>query len=112
MRVLHLSSERSWRGGEQQMAYLIKELQKHGVESHVAARKDSEFSEWCRQQAIPFIELGFKNDFDFSSANALKKYCRQNRFDVMHLHSSRGHGIAFLSTLLGNKIPMVLSRRV
>jgi len=112
MKVLHLSSEKSWRGGEQQMAYLIEELQKLGVQSYVASRTDSEFSQWCKKNGIPFIELNFKNDFDFISAIALKKYCREEKFDLIHLHSSRGHGIAFLSALLGNSIPMALSRRV
>ena len=28
MKVLHLSSEKTWRGGEQQIAYLIEELDK------------------------------------------------------------------------------------
>jgi glycosyltransferase involved in cell wall biosynthesis len=112
MKVLHLSSEKSWRGGEQQMAYLIEELTKLGVQSYVAVRRKSEFLEWCKQAAIPYTELSFKNDFDFFSAISLKKYCRKEKFDLIHLHSSRGHGIAFLSALLGNNIAMVLSRRV
>lgn len=110
--MLHLSSEKSWRGGEQQMAYLIGELQKSGVKNYVAAREDSAFEKWCSAGGIPFIRLGFKNDFDLISAFALRKYCTAEQFDLMHLHSSRSHGIAVLAAAAGNNLPMVLSRRV
>jgi glycosyltransferase involved in cell wall biosynthesis len=112
MKVLHISSEKSWRGGEQQIAYLITELQKLGVQSAAAVKKGSAFEKWCAGNNIPFISLDFANDFDFRSAIGLKKYCAAERFDLVHLHSSRGHGIAFLASLLGNKTPLVLSRKV
>ena len=112
MKVLHLSSEKSWRGGEQQMAYLIEELRHSGVQSQVAVRRNSAFEKWCREHDIPCFPLGFKNDFDFLSALSLMKYCRQENFDLIHLHSSRSHGIAVLAAALGNRIPLVLSRRV
>lgn len=112
MKVLHLSSEKSWRGGEQQMAYLIEELKNLGVDSLVAARKDSAFKKWCEEKKIQCITLGFKNDFDLQSAYSLKQYCGGESIDLIHLHSSRSHGIAVLAAVLGNRIPLVLSRRV
>lgn len=112
MKVLHLSSEKSWRGGEQQMAYLIEELTKLGVNSHVAARTDSAFAAWCRTNHIPCTSLSFKNDFDVATAWALKKLCISEKYDLIHLHSSRSHGMAVLAAALGNKTPLILSRRV
>ncbi len=112
MKILHLSSEKSWRGGEQQMAYLIEELNLLGVESHVAARKDSEFEKWCINHKIPLLSIPFKNDFDVSSALKVKEYCKKNRFDIIHMHSSRSHSIAVLANTLGNSTPLILARRV
>ena len=112
MKVIHLSSEQSWRGGEQQMAYLIEELQRLGVKSSVAVRRNSAFENWCIERNIPFKSLAFRNDFDTGSARQLKRYCIEENADLLHLHSSRSHGIAVLSAALGNKTPMVLSRRV
>ena len=34
MKILQLNSEKSWRGGEQQMAYLAVELKKEGLSPH------------------------------------------------------------------------------
>lgn len=112
MKILHLSSERSWRGGEQQIAYLIDELRKAGVENIVACRKGSAFEDFCRQQGIQHLSLSFSSSLDFRTALALKKYCRQQAPDLMHLHSSKSHSLAVLAAWLGNQIPMVLSRRV
>jgi len=112
MKVLHLSSEKSWRGGEQQMAYLVEELQQSGVGQTVAVRKNSAFEKWCVEKKIPSVSLGFSNDFDLTSALQLKNYCQNIHADLIHLHSSRSHGIAVLAAALGNKTPMVLSRRV
>ena len=94
------------------MAYLIEELQNLGVDSLVAARRDSAFEKWCGEKRIPCITMGFKNDFDLQSAYSLKKHCAGESIDVIHLHSSRSHGIAVLAAELGNRIPLVLSRRV
>jgi L-malate glycosyltransferase len=44
MKVLHLSSERTWRGGEQQIAYLMGVLKEKGVENVLAARAGSEMA--------------------------------------------------------------------
>lgn len=112
MRVLHLSSERTWRGGEQQIAYLFGELQKAGVEQIVAVRKDSAFEQYCIKNNIPHVACGFSGDLNFRTALQVKKYCRENNIELMHAHTAAGHAIAVLSQILGNSCPLVLSRRV
>jgi len=47
VKVLHLSSEKTWRGGEQQIAYLIEELQRANTENIVAVKEGSEFERFC-----------------------------------------------------------------
>lgn len=112
MKILHLSSEKSWRGGEQQMAYLIQELKVLGIDSAVAARSGSEFEKWCLNNNIPLISIPFKNDFDLSSAFKIKAYCKKHNFDFIHMHSSRSHSLAVLATTIGNTVPLILARRV
>lgn len=112
MRILQLSSEMAWRGGEQQIAYLIEGLQQNGHEVLVVCRKGSAFETYCRQQQLPYRSLSFRNSMDVTAAVALKKICRTWKPDLMHAHSSKSHGIAWLADLLGNRVPLVLSRRV
>lgn len=111
MKVLHLSSEKTWRGGEQQIAYLIGELQKSGVKSFVALRKGSSFEGFCKKNQIPYIALKFGNEFDVSTALGVKKYANENKVDLVHIHTAKGHGLAVLASVLGMKAPLILSKR-
>lgn len=112
MNILHLSSEKTWRGGEQQIAYLIQELNVLGINNLVACRKDSAFEAHCRQHHIPYFSLPFSNSLDLRTAMGLRKICTKADIDLMHLHSSKSHGVAVLAAWLGNPTPMILSRRV
>ncbi len=112
MKVLHLSSERTWRGGEQQIAYLILELIKKGIDCRVACKKGSAFEEWCETNDIPYISLGYKNELDIITASKIKAYCNKNTINITHIHSSHSHAMAVWSSILGNKSKLILSRRV
>lgn len=112
MNVLHLSSEKTWRGGEQQIAYLIEESVKNGVNCHVACRKNTPFEAYCQKQNLPYIALPFANEFDFYTALQIKKYCQQHKIDLIHAHSAHSHAISVWADLLRNKARIILSRRV
>lgn len=112
MNVVHISSESSWRGGEQQLAYLLEEHLQLGIRCTVVCRTNSSFAAYCQQQNIPFLSLPLRNSMDVYSAFKLWQFCRSHKADLLHVHSSRGHAIAYLSLLLGNKKPMILTRRV
>jgi len=112
MKVLHLSSEKGWRGGEQQISYLIDELRKEGVKNFVACRKGSPIEDFCRENHVPYKAFPFRNQFDFTTILGIKKYSRENKIDLIHMHAPSSHGAGVLSHLLGNKVPLILSRRV
>ena len=112
MKVLHLSSEKSWRGGEQQIAYLIDELTNLGVHNFVACKKNSAFEQYCIEKSIPFIALNFSGSFDFNTAIRIKQFSTINNINIIHMNSGNSHSIGVISSLLGNKSKFVLSRRV
>lgn len=112
MRVLHLSSENGWRGGEQQIAYLLDGLTARGVESIVVARKDSDFEKYCRSKGIPVYGFPFSSSIDIRTANAIKKVCIEKNIELVHMHSSKSHSLGVLSAVMGNRAAFVLSRRV
>ena len=112
VKVLHLSSEKTWRGGEQQIAYLIEEQRSMGVKLVVAARAESKFAEFCQQNAFDLHLFSFRNSLDFRTAFGLKKLIARLKPDLIHVHSSKSHGIIALTSLLGFYTPVILSRRV
>ena len=112
MKILHLSSERSWRGGEQQIAYLVQESLSLGHEVHVICRKNSAFEKWCLSHTIQHLAVGFKNEFDIFSVLKIKSYCQKNQIQLLHAHSSHSHALGLFSKFLGNSARFVVSRRV
>lgn len=112
MKILHLSSEKTWRGGEQQIAYLVEEQIATGHDVSVACRKDSVFEKHCIDSQVKHHSFAFANNFDLGTAKALKKLQKQDQFDIIHIHSSRSHSIVIIATKLGLKGNLILSRRV
>ncbi len=112
MKILHLSSERSWRGGEQQLAYLVEETKARGIEVFVACKRASAFLDYCKKNAVPYIELGFKNEFDLLTAASVSKFCKQNAITFLHAHSSHSHAMAVWAKVLGCPAQFILHRRV
>jgi glycosyltransferase involved in cell wall biosynthesis len=112
LRILHLSSERSWRGGEQQIAYLIGELNALGVHNYIACRKNSRFEKYCLEKGWNHYSLNFDPPFDLLTAFQISRICKKHQIDIMHMHTSYGHTLGMLSTLLGNRSRLILSRRV
>ena len=112
LKILQLSSEKSWRGGEQQIAYLILYLKKQNVDVIVCSRKNSAFSEWCREKEIRFYELGFKNGADITTALNIKNIVKKENIDLINAHSGKSHSLAYLALRLGMNIPLVVHRRV
>jgi glycosyltransferase involved in cell wall biosynthesis len=112
MRILHISSEAGWRGGEQQLAYLLGDLIDRDVKCVLAVKKGSALERFAHERKISCYALGLSHSFDLKSALNVHHICRTERIDLVHLHSSKAQSIGVLSTFYGNRVPMVLSRRV
>jgi glycosyltransferase involved in cell wall biosynthesis len=112
VRILHLSSEIGWRGGEQQIAYLIEELHKLGAENLVGCARNSKFEELCRSNGWKYFSAGFSSYLNLDTARNVARICRNNKIDILHLHTSKSHTVGVLSTLYGHDAKLVLTRRV
>ncbi len=112
MKVLHLSSEQTWRGGEQQIAYLVDELTRHKVSNYVACRSDSAFEVYAKNKNLNYKTLSFSGSVDLATARAIAKWVKVESIDLVHTHTAKGHGIASIATLVGLKTPIIVHRRV
>lgn len=112
MRILHLSSATTWRGGEQQIAYLVEELQLLGVEQWIFCPKNSALAEYCLFKEIPHFTYWKGFSVNPIVGFQLKKLCKQLEIQVVHIHDAHSHTFAYISALVGNAVPLVLSRRV
>lgn len=112
-RLLHVSTAKTWRGGEQQIAYLYHELDALGVPQRIVCAKDSSLEAYCQENDIDHQSVVKKNSFDLSFAKQLKKIAAEFNADLMHVHDSHGHTFTFVAgRLFCNRLPYVVSRRV
>lgn len=111
-KIIHICAESSWRGGEQQLAYLIEELNDLDVQNVVICKSGSAFERYCLFNSIVFHSLPFINSVDLYTSVKIKQICQMENASVMHLHSSKAHNMAFFAYLFGNRTPLVVSRKV
>ena len=114
MNILHVSTALTWRGGEQQIAYLIEELaQKKNVKQWVLCAKNSSMNRHCIEKKIAHIAIKKVFSFNLYFAYQLAKTCRKQKIDLIHLHDAHAHNFAVLAAdIFRNKTKCVLSRRV
>lgn len=112
IKVIQLSSEATWRGGEQQIAYLINELKKQNIESIAFVKRGSSFEEHCKKNDIRYYKSLFQNSVDIITVFKLCWIVRKEKASIIHIHSSKSHSLAVLATLFGLRKPLILSRRV
>jgi len=109
-RVLHLSTEKGWRGGERQVKLLTNGLLSRGIEIRVACPPDSELFH-DRAQANVAIPWKVRSEFDPVAVANLISHVRRYRPQLIHAHTSHAHSIAWLAARFVG-LPVVVSRRV
>lgn len=109
--VTHISTAKTWRGGEQQIYYLINQLN--------STIKQSIFCPFnavlLEKINIPIEKITFnkRGSINLLVAKKLKKYADEKEINLFHIHDSHAHNIYFLaSVFFGLKIPAIITRRI
>src|ERR1035438_1996289 len=99
MKLLHVSTPLSWRGGEQQLAYLLEELPSGEVNQMVICPAGSAMEDYCRKKSVQYFSFRKKILSDLFLAKQITNVCREQNIDLVHLHDSHAHTAAVLSGL-------------
>lgn len=111
--VLHVATSMTWRGGEQQVAYLVEELLKKRVPLWVLCSEQSAMEDYCRRNHVPYIVVKKRSSFDLLYALRIASFCKQHNISIVHTHDSHAHTFAVLAAaLFRNRSRIVVSRRV
>ena len=109
--VLHIDTERGWRGGERQVLWLARTLARMGHRSLVAARDDQPLAHRAREADLEVVPCDPFGEADPLAALRLRRAIARTGVDLVHAHTGHAVGLAALATL-GGRTPMVLTRRV
>lgn len=118
MRVLHVDSGREWRGGQNQVRLLCRELKRRAdVELCLVTRRASELATRTRADGAPVVEVPWTIGVDPQAAWALGPAIRRFRPDLVHVHDSHALGVTLatlgaLGVLFRARPLVVATRRV
>lgn len=111
MRIAHVDSEHTWRGGQAQVMALLTGLaarghanQLHCPEGPLAGR--------ARAAGLVVHPFRARSDLDVSAAWTLARSWRDHPPDLVHLHSARAHAVGSWAARWAGGLPVVVSRRV
>jgi len=110
-RVVHVDTERGWRGGERQALWLAAELARRGHASLVAARAGEPLALRAREAGLDVVACGPFSEADLAAAWGLRRALGAFRATIVHAHTAHAVAVAALATL-GTGVPLVVSRRV
>jgi glycosyltransferase involved in cell wall biosynthesis len=113
MRILHVSSARTYGGGEKHLVDLCRGLHDAGHEIYVALRPTNEW-----QSRLDFLPTGrilhvtLRNSFGMFSAKRIARFMRRNSIQVIHAHLARDYVPASIAARLADDSVFILTRHV
>ena len=112
LRILHVNSARTWRGGEQQTLWLCQGLQERGHEILLACPAGSELRQRAHAAGIRVCPVAMRGEWDLWAVRNLVKIIRRNAIEIVHFHTAHAHTLGLLAAQV-SKVPIrVLTRRV
>lgn len=111
MRILHIDTERGWRGGERQVLWLSQGLSRRGHRSLLAARDGQPLAERARSAGASVIACAPVFEVDPFSAWSLRRVIEREQVQIVHAHT--GHAVGLGALAAGrNAARLVVTRRV
>ena len=110
--ILHLDSEKSWRGGEQQLIYLLNGLRQNNIITFLACPPSSALFTAAREEGITVFPVPFRGEWDLGSVIELRSLIRNLKATIVHCHSSHSHAIAWFATRGMKDCKLIVTRRV
>jgi glycosyltransferase involved in cell wall biosynthesis len=111
MKVLHVEGGRHLYGGALQVVFLMRGLRDHGVHNLLACPAGSAIASAAAAHA-EVRELRLGGDTDLGMVARLARVMRDERPDLVHLHSRRGVDLWGALAARRAGVPVLLSRRV
>lgn len=111
MRILHISTGETLRGGEQQVLFLMQGLRARGHAQHLLAPAGSTLALQAETSHLTVSEIRPRHLGFLYGVPAIQKHMRSFHPDLLHLHDARAHGLGQLANRK-SLLPCAVSRRV
>jgi glycosyltransferase involved in cell wall biosynthesis len=111
--ILHLNTERGWRGGERQTLLLALELSQRGYLNWIAARPQEPLAVAAEREGIPLLNVRPWGEWDVVSAWRLARFAMEKNVAIVHAHTGHAVGMGALAKRWSRgSLRLVATRRV
>lgn len=111
MRILHLDTEKTWRGGENQVKALISGLQ-NKVEKQFAAAPYNSVALLEKKWDCELLALSSGNPYDPRNIFQLIDWIKINKIQILDAHTAKAHTLALNVKFFYSNFKIVVHRRV
>jgi glycosyltransferase involved in cell wall biosynthesis len=112
MRIVHVDSAASWRGGQNQVLLTARAMAVRGHQVVVACRRGGVLEARARDAGLDVRALSFRGDLWPAAAFGLAGVLRETAPQVVQVHDPHALSAALLARALGGRAPLVATRRV
>jgi glycosyltransferase involved in cell wall biosynthesis len=112
LRILHLDSGATWRGGQRQVFLLARGLREEGHEQFLIGSPGSPLVEKARAAGLAVAAIPMAADWDVRAARRIRARMRAWNVDLVHAHDARSHALAMIALLGRARMPLIVTRRV
>lgn len=113
MKILQLSSARTFGGGERHFVDLSNALAERGHDVYAALSPDSPLREkLSRLPDARIITPPLRNALDLASATRLARFIREQKIEIVHAHLARDYPLAAYAARRARGVPFILTRHV
>lgn len=111
LRSVHVDTERTWGGGQRQVAWLAAELARRGHPTWVLARPTSCYAAELRGSGVHVLPLVPLAEFDPFAVRRIRALAKRVDADLLVAHAAHAAALAALATV-GTDVRLVVTRRV
>ncbi|MHB8836090.1 MAG: glycosyltransferase [Candidatus Methylomirabilia bacterium] len=110
--VLHIDTERTWRGGQQQAAWLLEGLLARGWPTALVCPPRSILEERGRARSWPVHPVAMHGELDVAAGHRIARIARDGGLAILHAHSSHALALGLWARFFDRGLRLVASRRV
>ncbi|HZO19743.1 MAG TPA: glycosyltransferase [Gemmatimonadaceae bacterium] len=109
--VLHVDTERGWRGGQRQVLWLAAGMQAAGHRAIIVARRGNELARRAVSVGVDVVPCTPRGELDVWSAWSLRREIVRLGADIVHAHTAHAAALAALARTR-TRAKVVVARRV
>lgn len=108
----HVDTERTWRGGEQQVLYLARGLQAAGHRAIVVCQPRSPLLKAAQEASLETVAIRMLGEADPVASFRLATLGRRVQAHLIHAHTSCAHTLGIVARSMGCRASLIVARRV